>query len=123
MGYIIDITKEKYIEAEYENMQNMYSAIWQSLDNETYIVFNSGEIIFSRNHKKYSIRNLIDKHFYIYNEFKSLTEWEKIYNSIQHDTAEYFSKEIINGSEHKIRITKIDSKRLLISTDIKITKS
>ncbi len=122
LGYIIDITKEKFIEAEYENMQNMYSSIWHSLDTETFIVFNSGEIIFSRNHQKYSIRDLIDKTLFIYNEFKSLTEWKKIYTSIQSDTAEYNSKEIINGKEYKIKIHKIDSKRLLISSNIKITK-
>ncbi len=122
LGYIIDITKEKFIEAEYENMQNMYSAIWQSLETETFITFNNGEILFSRNHNKYSIRNLIDKQFFIYNEYKSLIGWEEIYDSIQNDTAEYFSSEVINGKEYKIRINKIDSKRLLISTNIKIAK-
>ena len=120
LGYIIDVTKEKMLEAEYENIQNMFSAIWQSLNTETFVVQNSGLIIFSRNKTKFSLKKLLDKDYFIFDHYSSLIDWGKIEQSIQKGEANFSIKENIGAKEFTIKINKIDRKRLLITTNITI---
>jgi len=118
LGYFTDITKSKETEIEFEKTQNMFSALWQSVEYETFIVQNDGKILFSRNSHKFSIKALLNNTFFIYDQYESLSEWEKIKDSISIEKTELIKTQIINDIEYQIKITKIDDKQLLIRTNI-----
>ena len=117
LGYFIDITKDKITEVEYENIQNTFSALWQSLDFEIFITDQNGKILHSTKQEQYSIQKLLENTFYIYEHFDSLANWKMIQNNI--DEIQVITQEI-DQNKYQIKISKIDSDRLLISSNIPI---
>lgn len=120
LGYLIDVTNEKVVEFEYDNLQNIFSAIWQSLIFETFIVQKNGKILFSKNQTKYNTQKLLDHDFFIFDELSCLEDWGRIENKIQNNEYEFNTIQAVNNKKYEIKVSKIDQEKILISTNIAI---
>jgi hypothetical protein len=119
LGYFIDITDKKRVEIEYENIQNMFSAIWQAIDVEAYIVHNTGKILFSNNQDLYSLKDLLKKDIYIFENFSILSQWADILEELLNSPNKYIKRKSVIDNEITFKISKIDNERLLILSNIK----
>jgi len=119
LGYIIDVSEQKFVEKEHEEFQNMFSALWQSINTETYVVNKTGKILFSNNTSKFSIKKLLKKDYFIHKTYSSLKDWKLIINTVFDNLESYTGFD----NENKIIVSKIDKDKVLISTDIILNKN
>ncbi|MBN2667924.1 MAG: PAS domain-containing protein [Bacteroidales bacterium] len=120
LGYFIDISDSKKIEIEYENIQNMYYSLWQSLKTETFIVQDNGKIIYARNNEKFGLKHLLNNDEYIFNHFQSLYKWNSIKDKIFEEQTVIQIKETIQQKEFMLELRLIDSSKILITSDISL---
>lgn len=119
LGYIIDVSRVKEIESEYEKNQNLFSAVWQTLQTEAFIVKKSGVILLSNN-QNYTLKKLLEKDYFIFDHFHSLSDWGKIEFSTSQEHLEFNTSQEYKKQNIVLKIVKIDNMRLLVTTDIKL---
>lgn len=118
LGYLIDITKTKATEIEYEDMQGMFTALWQALENEAYIVQKNGRINFSKKEGHLKLNYLLEHEYFVYEQLSCLKNWNEIIDKIEENKTVYTCIHKIENQEYQVKVLKIDNNKFLISTNI-----
>ncbi len=118
LGYFIDISDSKKVEIEYEQLQSMFSAIWNVFPFELFIVQSNGRIVFSRNQNNYNLAKLVNNEIYIQNIFHSVSDWTSISHKVLQKSETVGIKIQKSEGQFEITFSKIDQDRILVSSNI-----
>jgi len=118
LGYFIDISDSKKVEIEYEQLQSMFSAIWNVFPFELFVVLSNGRIQFSRNQNNLNLSKLVNNEIYIQNTYQLSSDWAQISNRVIQKSETVVINVVKLEREYQLSFSRIDNERLLVSSNI-----